>query len=744
MPTSTLPPKKKSYVPEEEESGVGGTMHHVTTTGVAFLDSLSELPAKRARPERLPKEEKLVEWLKNNFEKKEEKKVAKSAAYEKYLEECSENPAFDSLALDKGDFLKVVKEIFDGTFGLKESSKYVGELREVKTRPNRPKVKAPSLGLKMKEIIENVITEAGNPRKGVRFFLLKTQIAHKYPALRIMDYPEKLKKSLEREVRMGHIEVVRGIGACGYYRCPGDPLREDEEENKENKKETKKKGDEEKTEEGDVENAEEGGKEGGSEKGKEEEKKEGEEGDDEAEKSAGEDKKKKKKTKRKQASYSYGQRIVHSHPQKIEDTFPLALTFMADPKHATMGKISNYINRYYPNVNIQSKLKKCLESGEEKGLWVKYSGSSYRLEADEFDPSNEDNLPTLICNAIVACNEPKQCSSKLLKQYIMDYHPDFKVDARPQLFKRAVERALNKGTLRQLSGIGLTGSFQLSKPFTPTPSMLAGTDTGDTDDEEGGEDYWEDSKVYDAYVPRPSKRRGHGRKAAIRDLDQLQIRHEVSRRKKSTVTKKGRKTTTKRRSYKEESSGSESESSSESSSSSSSSSSEEEEEEEKKVAAKTKRRQPQKQQGKPAKKTPPKKQGARSSPRKSPKSVSYVEETDSEGEEKPVRSSGKKSKRSAPAKKSQAEESDQSEDEAVSQKKSSKSTPASTKRGRRSASTKKSQDESDKSEEEDAKKSRGKKSPAASPKKSNKTSPRKRSFQGNSSGVPPKKRGRPS
>ena len=39
--------------------------------------------------------------------------------------------------------------------------------------------------------------------------------------------------------------------------------------------------------------------------------------------------------------------IVHSDPLKIEDTFPLAMTFMAEPKKARFMTIAKYLDKYY-------------------------------------------------------------------------------------------------------------------------------------------------------------------------------------------------------------------------------------------------------------------------------------------------------------------------------------------------------------------------------------------------------------
>lgn len=88
--------------------------------------------------------------------------------------------------------------------------------------------------------------------------------------------------------------------------------------------------------------------------------------------------------------------------------------------------------------------------------------------------------------------------------------------------------------VRQLSGIGATGSFQLLETFRPSPSILQGKnstswpssgdgeddeeDIGGTDVEDGGLELYQD-----AYKPRPSKRRGMGRAVETTKVSRLDL-----------------------------------------------------------------------------------------------------------------------------------------------------------------------------------------------------------------------------
>lgn len=61
---------------------------------------------------------------------------------------------------------------------------------------------------------------------------------------------------------------------------------------------------------------------------------------------------------------------------------------------------------------------------------------------------SDDDLIGQIVNAIVACTEPKTCSSNLLKRYLLEYHEDFNIAKRPDLYKRSLERGIKKNLIK--------------------------------------------------------------------------------------------------------------------------------------------------------------------------------------------------------------------------------------------------------------------------------------------------------
>ncbi|XP_045212181.2 nucleolar protein dao-5-like [Mercenaria mercenaria] len=456
-------------------------------------------------------EQKLLDWLDSNLVKKEDVTLPLLTLYEYYSEVCQmqgEN------VVDVPVFNRYVREKFGKTLGFQENSPYRVLIKERKIQERKPKVQGETLQIKIRDIIINVINELGNFHKGLRFHAISRAIIQKYPAQRVDLYPNKLKKALERGVMAGYLENVKGVGMCGYYRVPGEPTKEDPDEKKDKKKKEKTGAGEEKAGEG--EESKQNGEAGDSEEKstddekKTEDKTEGEEGaegkEDETKPEAEKKRKKKSKKKKKKPLEKWARSASkHSDPEKVEDVFPLAITYQSDPKEASGGKIKSYIGKYYFKDISNDKLKKALDKGVEDGMWELTSGFSptgrYHLLIETFNPGRSDNLKDQIAQALVACHEPKQASAGLIKKYITEYHSKLNVEARPHLFKNALEKACAKGTLRQLSGIGATGTFQLADPFFPSPAILA----GDSSDEEDLEDDDSDDEQAE-YVPRPTKR----------------------------------------------------------------------------------------------------------------------------------------------------------------------------------------------------------------------------------------------
>lgn len=78
-------------------------------------------------------------------------------------------------------------------------------------------------------------------------------------------------------------------------------------------------------------------------------------------------------------------------------------------------------------------------------------------------PEQQVKLEDILPLAFTRLCEPKEASYSLIKKYVAQYYPKLKVDVRPQLLKNALQRAVEKGQLEQITGKGASGTFQLKK-----------------------------------------------------------------------------------------------------------------------------------------------------------------------------------------------------------------------------------------------------------------------------------------
>ncbi|XP_014773825.1 heterochromatin protein 1-binding protein 3 [Octopus bimaculoides] len=501
-PTKTDTKNKAKQPTTTETAKSGGA-------GSKILSKLDDTVLTEKRKRNVPAAElKLMEWLDDNFEERDSTSISMLILYDYYAETCQLDA---SKVVDIPNFKKIVRQKFGKGIGIKETSAYKGLLKEKKPK-KKPTVQAESLRLKMKDIIDEALKESGNPKKGVRFHWLKQYIGAKYPALRVDLKPGLLKVALERGVRFGSVQLVRGIGYCGFYRLP---LPDSSEEAKVVKSKKKESGSEDKKSDG---TADETAKsEDAGENGSDEKKDDGDKATDETEKktrkrkSTKDDSSKTAKKSRKAKKGKKKKKPKHSTELKIEDTFPLAITFMSEPKEASVSRIKRYIQDFYPDVNAEVRLKKALEKGVERGLWEQVTGTgasgTFRLLIDEFNPGKCETVEDMVCLAIVATHEPKQASALLIKRYVQEFHQDFNIETRPHLFKNAISRAVKKNIIKQLSGIGASGTFQLLLQYGPSPAMLAGNQEAD----DVGQGSSDDDEPAEQYYVRPTKSRGRGR-----------------------------------------------------------------------------------------------------------------------------------------------------------------------------------------------------------------------------------------
>ncbi|XP_015268058.1 PREDICTED: heterochromatin protein 1-binding protein 3 [Gekko japonicus] len=153
---------------------------------------------------------------------------------------------------------------------------------------------------------------------------------------------------------------------------------------------------------------------------------------------------------------------------------------------ASVVAIRKYIIHKYPSLELERRgylLKQALKRELERGVirQVKGKGASgsfvvtpnsgktasksrdRKRSASVASPEQPVKLEDVLPLAFTRLCEPKEASYSLIKKYVSQYYPKLKVDVRPQLLKNALQRAVEKGQLEQITGKGASGTFQLKK-----------------------------------------------------------------------------------------------------------------------------------------------------------------------------------------------------------------------------------------------------------------------------------------
>ncbi|KAM6434285.1 heterochromatin protein 1-binding protein 3 isoform 4-T7 [Liasis olivaceus] len=153
---------------------------------------------------------------------------------------------------------------------------------------------------------------------------------------------------------------------------------------------------------------------------------------------------------------------------------------------ASVVAIRKYIISRYPSLELERRgylLKQALKRELERGVirQVKGKGASgsfvvapnsgkvasksrdRKRSSSAAGPEQHVKLEDVLPLAFTRLCEPKEASYSLIKKYVSQYYPKLKVDVRPQLLKNALQRAVEKGQLEQITGKGASGTFQLKK-----------------------------------------------------------------------------------------------------------------------------------------------------------------------------------------------------------------------------------------------------------------------------------------
>ncbi|XP_023796089.1 heterochromatin protein 1-binding protein 3 [Cyanistes caeruleus] len=163
---------------------------------------------------------------------------------------------------------------------------------------------------------------------------------------------------------------------------------------------------------------------------------------------------------------------------------------------ASVVAIRKYIIHKYPSLELERRgylLKQALKRELERGIirQVKGKGASgsfvvvsnagktvpkardRKKSSSALSTEQQVKLEDVLPLAFTRLCEPKEASYSLIKKYVSQYYPKLKVDVRPQLLKNALQRAVEKGQLEQITGKGASGTFQLKK--SGEKPLLGGT-----------------------------------------------------------------------------------------------------------------------------------------------------------------------------------------------------------------------------------------------------------------------------
>uniref|UniRef100_A0A3B5B403 Heterochromatin protein 1-binding protein 3 n=1 Tax=Stegastes partitus TaxID=144197 RepID=A0A3B5B403_9TELE len=166
--------------------------------------------------------------------------------------------------------------------------------------------------------------------------------------------------------------------------------------------------------------------------------------------------------------------------ESLGDALPLIITRLCEPKEASYNLIKKYLEQHFPSLNIESRpevLKSALVKAVEKGHLEQITGKGARGTFQLKRTGNKvllkgGALEDAITAAITAMNEPKTCSTTTLRRYLVDANKDRKEYQLVANLRRTLTKCKVLGWMEQITGHGFTGTYQLSFPFYPSPTIL--------------------------------------------------------------------------------------------------------------------------------------------------------------------------------------------------------------------------------------------------------------------------------
>ncbi|KAM5246996.1 heterochromatin protein 1-binding protein 3 isoform 7-T7 [Ctenodactylus gundi] len=178
--------------------------------------------------------------------------------------------------------------------------------------------------------------------------------------------------------------------------------------------------------------------------------------------------------------------LASSPRPKMDAILTEAIKACFQKSGASVVAIRKYIIHKYPSLELERRgylLKQALKRELNRGVikQVKGKGASgsfvvvqksrktpqksrnRKRRSSAVDPEPQVKLEDILPLAFTRLCEPKEASYSLIRKYVSQYYPKLRVDIRPQLLKNALQRAVERGQLEQITGKGASGTFQLKK-----------------------------------------------------------------------------------------------------------------------------------------------------------------------------------------------------------------------------------------------------------------------------------------
>ncbi|KAJ8259642.1 hypothetical protein GJAV_G00171790 [Gymnothorax javanicus] len=227
--------------------------------------------------------------------------------------------------------------------------------------------------------------------------------------------------------------------------------------------------------------------------------------------------------------------------ETLGDSLPLIFTRLCEPKEASYTLIKKYLEQHFPKLKVDRRpdiLKTALQKAVGNGYLEQITGkgASGTFQVRRFcdkELLNGSALETAIFTAITAMNEPKSCSTTLLRKFLVETHKDAKSYMLVSNLKRTLNRCKMMGWVEQVTGNGLNGTYQLCYPYYPSPAILfpdkQAPESEDESEEEEDEDESEDE------APPPKRSSSHSRARSRRPLP---AKRPATSRRSAPPTKK--------------------------------------------------------------------------------------------------------------------------------------------------------------------------------------------------------------